>query len=329
MKFANPLWLLLLVPLGLWLFYALRSSFGHRSALPYSDLFLIGKFVKRGIEDEKILEFLKFFGFLFLVIALARPQKFSNTKEPPRPLVDIILCLDTSLSMSALDFDPQNRLEAAKKTAEEFVRRRSGDRIGLVVFGGRAIMQCPLTLDHESLIDFLRTIPMNATGTDGTAIGTAIALASSRLSESEAKTKIIILLTDGRNNTGHIDPLTAASSAGELGIKIYTIGCAIPGGGLVPVEDSVFGKRLVKMAEDLDEPALQEIARLTQARYFRVTGAGKFKEIYDQIDSMEKTNVETETQSSVDDFYLSFLFTSMALLFSALVLKSTVWRTVP
>lgn len=329
MTFANPYWFFLLLPFALWFFWRFKNDRNNQTSLPYPDVTLLKTRTKTGENEEKILLVLKAVSIFFLITALARPQKILKIKEPPKPVVDIMICLDSSMSMSAIDFDPDNRLDAAKKAAEEFINKRSLDRIGLVVFGGRAIMQCPLTLDHETLIEFLRTIPLNATQTDGTAVGTAIALASDQLSKSEAKTKLIVLLTDGRNNTGTIDPMTAANAATELGIKIYTIGTAVPGGGLVPVEDPVFGKRLVQMAEDLDEPTLLEISRITSAKYYRVTSAKRFKDIYNEIDKMEKTSVHTDSSSQYHDVYLPFLIISFLMLSSALLLENTIWCTVP
>lgn len=328
MRWADPSWFFALIPLTLWAgwIYVARRN---RSALPHPDLSLLKGRTASDSKEETILDIMKVLAFLLIIIALARPQQISNLKEPPKPVVDIVLCLDTSMSMSALDFDPQNRLDQAKKAAEEFIGKRPHDRIGLVVFGGKAITQCPLTLDHETLKDFLRTIPMNATQMDGTAIGTALAASSNLLSQSEAKTKIVILLTDGRSNVGSIDPVTAANAAKELGIKIYAIGTAVPGGGVVPVEDPVFGKRLVQMAEDLDETTLLEIARVTGAKYFRVTSAKRFKEIYDEIDALEKTKIAVESTSKVNDSYSGLLIAAVLLLFGAVLLDATVWRTVP
>lgn len=329
MQFANPRCFLALIPLAIWILFRWKSD--RSTALPFSDFFLLKSRIKMEFNPIKFLAILKWISFGLMIAALARPQSISKMGEPPRPVVDIMICLDTSLSMSALDFDgqKQNRLDAAKNAAIEFVKKRPFDRIGLVVFGGRAITQCPLTLDHETLIDFLKSVPMNATQTDGTAIGSAIALSAARLTDSEAKTKIIILLTDGRNNMGNIDPLTAAGSAGDLGIKIYTIGTAVPGGGLVPIDDPRFGRRLVQMAEDLDEPVLQQIAITTSAKYYRVTSIRRFREIYDEIDKMEKTKVETGMTQEYRDLYLPFLFIAMVLLCSEIILKNTIWRTVP
>ncbi len=327
MHWANPLWFLALVPLGLLAWWVYRSP-QKKAALPFSDLSLIDRNASTR-KEETIINVLKLLAFFLMVVAMARPQRISTSPEPPKPVVDIIMCLDTSMSMSALDFDPRNRLDQAKKAAEEFIAKRIHDRIGLVVFAGKAVTQCPLTLDHESLTEFLRTIPINATQTDGTAIGTALAASSNLLTQSEAKTKIIILLTDGRSNAGSIDPITASNAAKELGIKIYAIGTAVPGGGMVPVEDPVFGKRLVQMAEDLDETTLLEVARVTEAKYFRVTSAKRFKEIYDEIDKLEKTKIEIEPTSKVHDSYINILAVSMILFFAGAALESLFWKTVP
>ncbi len=328
MRWANPEWFLTFIPLALWAWWIFTAR-RNKPALTYSDLSLVKAHAVSYHKEEVILDVLKLVAFSLMIVALARPQTVSKMNEPPKPVVDIVLCLDTSMSMSALDFDPQNRLDQAKKAADEFISKRLYDRIGLVVFGGRAIVQCPLTLDHETLRDFLKTIPMNATQTDGTAIGTALAASANLLSQSEAKTKIVILLTDGRSNVGNIDPVTAANAAKDLGIKIYAIGTAVPGGGVVPVEDPVFGKRLVQMAEDLDETTLLEISRVTNAKYFRVTSAKRFKEIYNEIDAMEKTKIDIESTSKVHDAYLGLLIAAMACIFTAALLEATVWKTVP
>lgn len=329
MKFANPLWFAALVPAAIWAFFLFKHRASRKPALHYSDAELLKPAAVSDSIEDTVLNALKVAAVVLMIVALARPQKISKTAEPPKPVVDIILCLDTSMSMAAIDFDPQNRLDMAKKAAEEFIRKRPMDRLGLVVFGGRAIAQCPLTLDHESLIEFLRSIPLNATQSDGTAIGTALAQSSTLLAESEAKTKVIILLTDGRSNTGNIDPVTAAGAAADLGVKIYAIGTAVPGGGVMPVEDPIFGKRMIQTAEDLDEPTLLEVSRVTGAKYFRVTSAKRFKEIYDEIDRLEKTKVEALSTSQAHDAYMPILLLAFLLMISAATLEATVWRTVP
>ena len=302
---------------------------GAQVPLPYSDLNLLREHQEPYPKEQIFLKGLKIIAFIFIIIALARPQTVNKTTAPPKPVLDIMICLDTSLSMSALDFGQENRLDAAKKAAAQFIRKRPFDRIGLVVFGGVAIRQCPLTLDHETLIEFVEQVPMNATQTEGTAIGTAIALGATQLAESEAKSKVMILLTDGRSNTGKIDPMTAASGARDLGIKIYVIGTAVPGGGLVPVNDPLMGQRLVRMAEDLDEPTLKEIAGLTNGRYYRVTSEKRFKEIYDAIDKMETTKIKSSALIQYDDKYVPFLILALLALLLETAAQLTLWRTLP
>lgn len=329
MKFANPAWFFALIPTAILFYLRLRYLASCRAALPFSDLSLLERWVKSSSREEFIMEVFKILGAALMVIALARPQAVDKTSEPPKPVVDIILALDTSMSMAALDFDPDDRLAAAKKAAADFIRKRPQDRMGLVVFGGKAILQCPLTLDHESLVEFLQGVELNATQAEGTAIGTALALAAGCLADSEAKSKVVILLTDGRSNTGNIDPRTAAGAAQDLGVKVYAIGCAVPGGGVIPVDDPVFGRRLVRAAEDLDEPTLSAIAAQTGAKYFRVTSEKKFKEIYEQIDKLEKTKVDVEETVNVDDRYFPFLMAALLLIVLASGLKNFIWRTVP
>ncbi len=329
MNFADPVWFFMLVPVSAWFVWEILRGDRHRESLPFSGTVVLKAKTRKHFAGEKVLPYIKFAGLVLAVIALARPQSVSVSKEPPKPVLDIYMCLDTSMSMSALDFDPDNRLDAAKKAAAEFIRKRPFDRIGLVVFGGRAITQCPLTLDHETLIDFLKQVPMNATQTDGTAVGSAIALASIRLAESEAKSKAIILLTDGRSNTGNIDPVTAALSAADLGIKIYTIGTAVPGGGLIPVDHPVLGRQLVKAAEDLDESSLQAVARATSAKYFRVTSGRRFREIYAEIDRMETTKVEISTVQNFQDRYLTFLIAGFALVIIEIFVRRILIWSVP
>ncbi len=328
MTFANPLWFLLLIPAGILFAVRAYSLKTGKPALPFSDLNLLKSWTRSFFKEDYILETLKAASVIFMVVAMARPQSVNKSAEPPKPVVDIMLCLDTSISMAAMDFDPDNRLEAAKKSAVDFIKKRPADRMGLVVFGGSALLQCPLTLDHESLTDFIKTIELNATQTNGTAVGTALALASSRLSESEAKSKVIILLTDGRSNFGSIDPMTAASAANDLGMKIYTIGCAVPGGGVIP-DIPELNIRGGQMAEDLDEGTLAAVAAQTRAKYYRVTSEKKFKEIYNEIDRLEKTKVETVELTRVDDRYLLFLILSLLLFALAMGLNVFVWRTIP
>ncbi len=237
MHFASPLWLLLALPVAaLAVLWWLRSR--RPDGLRFSNFAAVERAqVRPRVGPDEVLGALVVLGLLAAVTALARPQQGLTTEEYTGSGVDIILCLDTSGSMRSVDFQPQNRLGAAKEVARTFIQGRPHDRIGLVVFGGAAVTSSPLTVDKAALLRFLDLVSIDMTGVDGTAIGMALALAADRLRTSAAKSRIIVLLTDGRNNQGAIDPLTAARAAGALGIKIYAVGAASPEGGLMPVQD--------------------------------------------------------------------------------------------
>lgn len=328
MHFANPLAFLLLLVLALLVGW--REKRPHQAALPFPNEALL-----RSLPETWRTRFgglprrLFYAGLAFGILALARPQSIIKGQEASARGIDIMIALDTSGSMRALDFNPLDRMAAAKKAAKNFITHRRYDRIGLVAFAGVAILQCPLTLDYGALLDFLDQIEVGVTTTENTAIGTAIATASNHLKKSSAKSKVIILATDGRNNSGEIDPLTAAKAADALGIKIYTIGVGIRGRSMIPVQDPLWGRRLVPIDEDLDEPALQEIARVTGGHYYRATSAKEFEDIYEQIDKLEKTEVKGPTPLEYQDKYLGWLVVAMLLLCAGLGLEMTVWRTFP
>lgn len=227
-----------------------------------------------------------------LVLAAARPQSGDSKVKILGEGIDIVLAIDASGSMKAEDFAPRNRLQVAIDVAQEFVSSRQGDRIGAVVFASQSFTLCPLTLDHGLLLDLLNSVDFGMVE-DGTAIGMAIATASNRLRESESKTKVVVLLTDGRNNSGKLDPLTAAELAAALGIKIYTIGAGTVGLVPYPVEDPLMGVRYERRQFDLDEETLQKIAELTRGRYFRATSPEALAGIYEKISEMEKSPIES------------------------------------
>lgn len=265
-----------------------------------------------------------------IVLAMARPQRVSRGEIPPTEGVDIILCIDTSTSMSALDFDPFNRLEAAKKAAREFIEKRKNDRIGIVVFSANALLQCPLTLDYESLLEFLDDVSIGMTRTDGTAIGDAIATSANHLKNSPAKSKVIALLTDGRSNTGLVsDPVLAAKAAASYGIKIYTIGTAGKGPARVPVDHPVFGRTYVMQEEDLDEGTLMAISNATSGEFFRATNYAELQNIYKRIDALEKTEFRNAPVVSYNDRYLFFLIPALLLVLGELALANTVLMRIP
>ncbi|NPV14143.1 VWA domain-containing protein [candidate division WOR-3 bacterium] len=281
--FAHPGYLALLglVPL-LWWWERWRG----RSGLRFSDTTLL----PAPTALERVVKHLPLSLFslalVFSTLALARPQKGRMFEELETRGIDIMLCLDISGTMQAADFLPKDRLTVAKERAKEFINRRTGDRIGLVIFAATSLTQCPLTLDHKILNDILDRVDFGILE-DGTAIGMGIASAGARLKGSKAREKVIILLTDGRNNTGDIDPLTAAQAAAALGIKIYTIGVGSKGPVPFPVDDPLFGRRYVQMEVDLDTETLQKIADITGGKFFLATDPEALKRVYEEIDRLE------------------------------------------
>lgn len=264
-----------------------------------------------------------------MIIALARPQQGLITSESSARGIDIMMCLDTSTSMRALDFKPKNRLEAAKEEAAEFIKERKNDRIGIVVYSALAFTQCPLTTDHAAILGFLDKIEIGMTQLDGTAIGTAILTCVQRLKDSTAKSKIIILLTDGRNNMGEVDPVTAAKAAQSLDIKIYAIGMGAPGKALYPVEHPIFGTQYVYLPEELDENTLRQIAETTEGEYFRARDTRELRGIYGRIDKLEKTEIKTSSYTEYRELYRFFAFLALLALAAAFALERTILRKIP
>jgi Ca-activated chloride channel family protein len=290
-RFAEPLFLLLLLAipvLAAWRWWRRR----HQPSVLWADAGRwMGGSSWRTIA-ERVIAVLPWLAFALLVVAMARPQSGTREMDIKSEGIDIIAVIDASGSMRAEDFQPNNRLFVAKQVAGQFVEGRDGDRIGVVVFAGEAFTQCPLTLDQGVLQDLIKSIDFGIEP-DGTAIGSAIATAVNRLRESQARSKVIVLLTDGRNNSGSVDPITAADAAAALGIKIYTIGVGVQGEAPYPVDDPLFGRRYVRMPSDVDDETLTTIATKTGGLYFRATSAEALKEIYGRIDRLEKTTVES------------------------------------
>lgn len=243
--------------------------------------------------------------------------------------VDIILALDVSSSMLAEDFKPKNRLEAAKKVAEEFIQGRQNDRLGMVIFAGESFTQCPLTLDYGVLMTLLQDIKVADQDWDGTAIGMGIINAVNRLRDSKAKSKVIILLTDGVNNRGEVDPITASNIAAAIDVKIYTIGAGSHGTALYPVNDPLLGKRFVPMPVEIDEDVLKQIAANTKARYFRATDTKKLSEIYAEIGELEKTKIEVKEFTRYDEFFHYFLMIGLGLFILEMILTNSIFRKLP
>jgi Ca-activated chloride channel family protein len=264
------------------------------------------------------------FGLLILVVA--RPQSSSSWENVTTEGIDIILVVDISGSMLAEDFKP-NRLEASKSVATEFIAGRPDDRMGLVVFSGESFTQCPLTTDHAVLMNLFQGIQSGIIE-DGTAIGLGLATSVSRLKDSDAKSKVIILLTDGMNNRGEIAPITAAEIAKTFGIRVYTIGVGSPGTAPYPFRTQ-FGIQYQNVKVEIDEGVLQEIASMTGGKYFRATNNQKLKEIYQEIDKMEKSRIDVKEINTKTEEYQRFLFLALLLLLIEIGLRLTFFKRNP
>lgn len=326
MSWASPHWLwllLLLIPVigyHVWKFLS-----GKNPSLTFSDTSGLKHISGNGrAYGTWLAPLLQCIAFALIVLAMARPQYKNTTVERNAEGIDIVLTLDISTSMKAEDLKP-NRLEAAKNVAEDFINKRVSDRIGLVLFARKSFTLVPPTLDYELLKRLLADVEMGVVE-DGTAIGMGIATAVNRLKESEAKSKVIILLTDGQNNSGEIDPVTAADLAATYGIKIYTIGAGTRGTAPYPVKDPIFGNSYQNVKVDIDEEMLTQIASMTDGAYFRATDTEKLKEIYDQINKLERTEIEEIIYTDYQDLYPRFLLPGILLLVLAVVSERFVFR---
>lgn len=263
-----------------------------------------------------------------LITILARPQSRSNWKNFTTEGIDIVLAMDISGSMLAQDFKP-NRLEASKEVAMNFMDSRPNDRIGLVIFSGESFTQCPLTTDHAVIKNLFSSVKTGMIE-DGTAIGLGLANAVNRIKQSTAKSKVIILLTDGVNNRGAVAPLTAAEIAKTFGIRVYTIGVGTKGMALSPVAIMPNGQYQYDYVKvDIDEPVLTKIADMTGGKYFRATNEEKLKAIYKEIDALEKTIIEEKSFSNKAEKFLPFALLAGFFLLLELMLRNTVFRSVP
>ncbi|TNF75730.1 MAG: VWA domain-containing protein [Acidobacteria bacterium] len=269
-----------------------------------------------------------------LVMAMARPQTGRRHTQVSTEGIDIVLVLDTSGSMQALDLDAdrpinqrRHRLDVAKEVVEEFVQKRQSDQIGLVVFGDEAFTQCPLTLDHGIVATFLEQVDIGMAG-DATAIGSALGTAVKRLRDSEAKSKVIILLTDGRNNAGSLSPKKAAEIAETFDVKIYAVGAGTRGKAPFLV-DSFFGKQVVYQSVEIDEETLEEIAERTGGAYFRAEDKTALASIYAEIDEMETTEITSNTYMEYNERFRFFVLPAVALLLFEVVLLGTRFRKLP
>lgn len=327
LNFANPefLFLLVLVPaMAVWYW---RKQHRQIADLQLSSLKAFAdapRTVRQRFRHS--LVFLRILTLSLLIIALARPQSAAHSEQVTTEGIDIILTTDISGSMLAEDFRP-NRIEASKKVAMDFIDNRRNDRIGLVVFSGESFTQCPLTIDHAVVKNLLKEIKSGMI-TDGTAIGMGLATAVSRLKESKAKSRVIILLTDGVNNRGFIDPMTAAGIAQEFGVRVYTVGVGTIGMAPYPVQTQ-FGIRYQNVPVEIDEALLQKIADLTGGKYFRATDNRKLQAIYEEIDKLEKTKIEvTQFKRYSEEFYSAGMWAGFFLLVEILF-ALTIFRRTP
>jgi len=328
LRFEDP-WLLLMLLLIPVLILRERTI---ASAINYSSLASLKAVSHHHSKIKAMVPIvLRFIAITLFIIAFARPQEGHKRTEILSQGVDIVLAIDTSGSMQALDFKKNEtqvtRLSVVKDVVAEFVKNREMDRIGMVVFGANAFTQCPLTLDQNILLSFLDKLKIGMAG-DATAIGSAIGISARRLKDLKSKSKVIILLTDGRNNSGAISPLQAAEIAKSLGIKVYTIGVGKRGKAPFLV-DSIFGKRLIYQNVDIDEEVLNKISKMTDAKYFRATDLKSLKDIYKQIDLLEKSEVKSIDHSEHKELFHYFLIPGLILLLTEIVFSNSFLRRLP
>lgn len=326
MTFANPGYLfllLLLIPIIGWYIYELRKA---DASVQIGDTRVLQKQPKSLRVRLLHLPFiLRVAAITLLSLALARPQLTNRWSSESTEGIDIMMALDISGTMLAEDLKP-NRLEAAKQVASDFVLARPNDQIGLVVFAGESFTQCPLTIDHAVLVNLFQSVEYGMIE-DGTAIGLGLANAVNRMKDSQTKSKVIILLTDGSNNRGDIDPQTAAEIAKTFGIRVYTVGVGSYGQARVPVQTPI-GTQYITMDSEFDETTLQRIAQTTGGQYFRATDNSSLKKIYEQIDQLEKTKLRVREYSKHTENFAPFLYAALLCLLGEILLRYFVLRTI-
>jgi Ca-activated chloride channel family protein len=325
--FASPdyFYLLLLIPaIVVWYVFRFRRS---QPSLRVSSTLPFAK-ASRGNKTWLFhgLFVLRMLALILLIIALARPQSTSSHNDVNVQGIDIMMAMDISGSMLAQDFTP-NRIEAAKEVGIEFIKGRPDDRIGLVVFSGESFTQCPLTTDHTVLVDLFNDLRSGMID-DGTALGDGLATAVNRLKDSKAVSKVIILLTDGVNNMGSVDPVSAAEIAKLYGVRVYTIGVGTHGYAPIPVS-TPFGMQLQNMEVQIDEPLLERIAEMTGAKYFRAINRSALVEIYKEIDRMEKSKIDVTEFRKKSEEFMPWALAGMLLLIVELLLRYSVFRRLP
>lgn len=325
-EFANPEFfylLFIIAPILAWYIWKAKEQDAH---IQFSSL----RAFKNVKTSYKVYLKHALFGLRLIVLALiivilARPQSTDKWKDISTEGIDIVMALDISTSMLAQDLKP-DRLDAAINVADDFIKERVNDRIGLVVFAGESFTQCPITTDHDVLINLLNDVKTGMIE-DGTAIGMGLANAVNRLKESEAKSKIIILLTDGENNRGDISPLTAAEIASNYHIRVYTVGVGTIGQAPYPVQ-TMFGTQTQMMDVKIDEPTLKEISRITDGQYFRATNNKSLKAIYKEIEQLEKTKINVNEFSNKNEEFFWIAVLAGFLLLMEVLLRNTLLKTI-
>lgn len=328
MVFANPTYLyllLLLIPLIGWYIYKLSKSQASMQ-VSSSEVFQLPEARSWKIYLRHVPFLLRMVLIALLIVVLARPQSTDSWQNSSTEGIDIMLAMDISSSMLAQDLKP-NRLEAAKDVAASFINGRQNDNIGLVVFAAESFTQCPLTTDHTVLLNLFKDIQPGIIQ-DGTSIGLGLANAVSRIKDSQAKSKVIILLTDGVNNAGEIAPVTASEIAKTFGVRVYTIGVGTQGEAPYPFQ-TAFGIQYQNVPVEIDEPTLKQIAATTGGQYFRATDNASLKAIYEEIDQMEKTKISVQEFSKKQEEYMQWALLVLLLLLVEVLLKNTLLRNIP
>lgn len=327
LTFKNPelfYLLLVLIPMAAWYIFRQKRNTASIQVSSTASVFKAPRTIRHYLRHLVFVS--QMIALAFFVVVLARPQSSSNWENVTTEGIDIIIALDISSSMLARDFTP-DRLEAAKNVAMEFISGRQYDRMGLVVFAGEAFTQCPLTTDRAVLLNLFKDIKSGLIE-DGTAIGNGLATGVSRLKDSEAVSRVVILLTDGENNRGEVAPMTAAEIAKTFGIRVYTVGVGSIGTAPYPVQ-TPFGIELRDMEVKIDEDLLTQIAQITGGQYFRATSNKKLEEIYKEIDALEKSKIDVQQYSRKSEEFLPFAILGALFLILGIILRTTIFRNIP
>lgn len=326
-QFINPeyFYLLLIIPILLvWYFLKIKKQTPSLSISTFAGVASIKPTWKTRLRHLPII--IRMFAFALIIVAIARPQSSSNHKNVQTEGIDIVIDLDVSTSMLSEDFKP-NRLEAAKRTAMDFIDARENDRIGLVIFSAESFTQCPITIDHDVLKNLFESIKTGLLE-DGTAIGMGLATSINRLKNSKAKSRVVILLTDGMNNAGLIAPITAAELAKQFGIRVYTVGVGTRGVAPYPFKTN-FGIQYQNIEVKIDEDLLRKIADATGGKYFRATNNKALEKIYEEIDKLEKTKIDVMHYSRRSEEFLPYAIAGVALFLLELLLNLLVYKKLP